>query len=176
MTAKNSSPTPYPDNVKVAALAAYDISHQTRATARDFGIPSSTLRSWIKAREAGVSGVDNLDERIALTKKSLMDQTLILMDKSLKQIDAKIDKATAIQAATIFGILHDKLAVMQGQVEAAEGATINNTFILNMQGSPEAVRLMQRSLSRMRSDNAPVEAQDVVFETVEDTNAEKDDE
>lgn len=151
----------YSDSLKISAIAQYDLSHQVRATARDFGIPHTTLLSWLKQRERDTLDISDYDYRIDHYKKILIDQSITLMGKALDQIDTKIADCNAVQAATVYGILHDKVAIMQGQV-AGQGNTTNNLNI--MVGSPEeAARLMQRTIDRMHGKGAET-PQDVVID------------
>jgi hypothetical protein len=142
--------TKYSDKVKVAALAEYDVSHQIRPTAAAFQVPPSTLMSWIKEREAGTLEVADLETRIAQTKKALVDKSITIMDKALDVIERKIDACSAPQAATVYGILPDKVQAIQG-TGGPEAGSVTNNIMINGLGEEEASRIMQKVLARMKN-------------------------
>lgn len=144
----------YSDSLRVAALAEFDVSHQLRKTAAAFGIPHNTLAEWIKGREQGTLDVVDLEARIDQTKKTLVSKSIVIMDKALDVMDRKIDGCTAIQAATVYGILHDKVQAIQGNGGPEPGSVTNNIMINGM-NEEEASRIMEKVLARMKSD--PVE-------------------
>ena len=138
------------DAVKVAALARYDLLGKVRETAREFNIPPATLSTWIKERKVGELAVCNLEDRIEQTKKVMIQETKNVMDKALKVIDRKINDCNAYQAATIYGILFDKIQKMEGAEGAGDGTTINNTYIMQMP-EQEQYGLMAKVAERMKN-------------------------
>jgi transposase-like protein len=139
----------YSDQLKISALAAYDLDGRIRTTAKQFNIPPSTLTKWIEQRKEWALDVQHPEERIELTKNELLKETKIVMDKALKVIDKKIGDCNAYQAATIYGILFDKAERIEGASKEQNAGTINN-FIIGSLGESEAVDLMIRAAERMK--------------------------
>lgn len=140
----------YSDPFKISALTQYDLTGQLRPTAKAFGIPSSTLKNWITERAKGEMTIEYAPEMVAQIKKKLISRSVTIMDKALNRIDETIDKCSAPQAATVYGILHDKVAMMEGTATPTGGnLTINNTYI-NQLPDAEAERLMKKAIGRMQ--------------------------
>lgn len=137
------------DTLKVSAITRYDLTHQLRATAREFDIPPTTLSTWLTEREKGTLDIVDLEERIEHTKKELLDNTKTAMSKALQVIIDKVDNCNAYQAATIYGILFDKAEKMEGAGREGQGSTTNN-FIIGSLGEDEAMKLLTRTFDRMK--------------------------
>ena len=138
----------YSDQLKVAALAQYDIDGRIRTVARQFNIPPSTLTDWIQKRKDGELDVVDAEQRIEHNKKVLIDKSVTIMGKALEVVEAKINACSAPQAATVYGILHDKVQAMQGALQ--QTGSVTNNIMINGVGEEEASRIMTKVLSRMR--------------------------
>ena len=154
----------YSDELKVACLAEYDLDGRIRTTARKFNVPPSTLTDWIAKRKSGELDVPNVNERVEQSKKVLMEKTKNAMDMALDVVIDKIDGCNAYQAATVYGILSDKLARMEGIMDPSGGSTTNNVIINNM-SKEDTMKLLDRAMSRMTTDVIEVEAQEIKEET-----------
>lgn len=138
----------YSDELKVSALAQFDIDGRVRTTARQFNIPSSTLTDWIKKRDDGELDIANAEKRIEHTKREIMSKTKNAMVLALDVVIDKIEDCNAYQAATVYGILHDKLSRMEGIETVQQGSTTNNILINNM-SQDDMAKLLGRVMSRL---------------------------
>ena len=150
----------YSDELKVACLAEYDLDGRIRATARKFKVPPSTLTDWIAQRKSGELAVSDAEERIAQSKKQLMEKTKSALDMALDVVIDKIEDCNAYQAATVYGILSDKLARMEGIIDPSGGNTTNNLIINNM-SKEDISKLLGRAMSRMQPDVIEGECREV---------------
>lgn len=139
----------YSDELKISALAHYDLDGRIRTTAKKFGIPPSTLTDWIEKRKDGVLDVPDVDKRVELSKSYFIDQSKEIMGQALTVVKQKLNQASAAQAATIYAILYDKVALMEGNQQGSNGSTTNN-IIVNM-SEEEKAAFMGKVLGRMAS-------------------------
>lgn len=146
----------YTDTFKISVLAEYDMNGQMKATATRNGVPYKTMRNWVdQRREQGMESFGpDAQEHIILVKKEMIRRSVNIMSKALNVIEEKLDACSAPQAATVYGILHDKMAMLEGQ--GGDGSGTTNIFI-NQMPDDEASRLMGKALERMRSRAIPTE-------------------
>ena len=150
----------YSDELKISALAHYDLDGRIRTTAKQFNIPPSTLTDWINARKEGTLAVPDADNRIELSKSYFIDQSKEIMGQALTVVKQKLNAASAAQAATIYAILFDKVALMEGkQLESGSGSTTNN-IIINMSDDEKAA-LLGKAFGRMANKDV-IEAENCV--------------
>ena len=165
-----TSNSKYSNALKLCALAYYDQDGRMTETSRAFNVPYSTIKDWITSRENGdfwdKNQIADPDGQTAIYKKALAAEMRQVMQLALKQVIDKLPKATAYQATTIFGILFDKVNILEGNGNPAPGGnlTINNTYI-NQMPDQEAERIMSKAIERMRG-----RAVDADFTVVNDQN------
>lgn len=93
----------------------------------------------------------------------IMETNVKLQRKALEVIEKKIDDVSAAQAATIYGILHDKCHMIMSS--RTEQNTQFNMYFGDTVSSDEASGLMERVLNRMKSGDG--ETADAEVEEVE---------
>lgn len=97
----------------------------------------------------------------------LLEQNVRIQKRALDVIEAKIDQVSAAQAATIYGILHDKCQMIMGS-SGDQNNTVNMYFGADISNSDDVSALMQRVVDRMQKKD------DTEFEVVnEEVAAEK---
>jgi hypothetical protein len=98
------------------ALAVFDVTGSLIEASRTVKVHRDTVKAWIANRDAlgfpASMAAQTLQDMYDDAKTDLLASNLKLQRRALKQIEATIDKANAYQAATIYGILTDKVAVM----------------------------------------------------------------
>lgn len=92
---------------------------------------------------------------------SLLEQNVRIQKKALNVIEEKIGQVSAAQAATIYGILHDKCQMIMGQ-NGDQNATVNMYFGGDIPSVAETASVMQRVVERMHK------ADDAEFEVIEE--------
>ena len=83
----------------------------------------------------------------------LLERNVSLQMRALDIIEEKIDGVSAAQAATIYGILHDKCQMIIGQ-QADKSATVNMYFGGDIPTADDTSKLMQRVLDRMHGKDS----------------------
>jgi transposase-like protein len=102
----------YSDEEKAVALATLDANGgDVRKTARDTGIPFSTLQGW--AHQRGVN--ESVTELAVTKKKNLADELERIALALVDAIPDKIDGASLQQVATAAGIAVDKMQLLRGE-------------------------------------------------------------
>ena len=96
----------------------------------------------------------------------LVEQNVRIQKKALDVIEEKIDQVSAAQAATIYGILHDKCQMILG-ANASQNSTVNMYFGGDVPSVAETAGVMQRVIARMQKTD------DAEFEVVKEESAEK---
>lgn len=96
----------------------------------------------------------------------LLEKNISLQAKALAVIEEKIDQVSAAQAATIYGILHDKCQMIMG-TSGDQNNTVNMYFGGNIPSDDDVGALMERVVARMQKKD------DTEFEVVEEKEAEK---
>ena len=141
----------YSEAQRLAALAYYKHDGRIKQTAQAFNLPYKTVQNWVvEYRDQEPETVTDTEEQMAVYKKALTAEMRNVMGLALKQVVKRLDGATAYQATTIFGILFDKVNIMEGTATPAAGSlTINNTYI-NQMPDQEAEKLMAKALQRMQ--------------------------
>lgn len=155
---KNTSDnyTRHSDNEIAKAIAMYDVEQNISAVARQFKVPFSTAARWIKNREKYLGKVEDGTAVVAreiyeLQKDHLISTNIELQTMALDQVKKKIGEANALQAATIYGILHDKLSKSVGE-NVGTGNTMN--IMLNGMDSEQAAVIMERVVGRMNNSDS----------------------
>jgi hypothetical protein len=129
------------------------------------------MQNWIvEYQEQEPETLGDTEERMAIYKKELTAEIRSVMKMALQQVVKKMDGANAYQATTIFGILFDKVNILEGNLVQGAGGnlTINNT-IINQLPDQEVERLMARAMERRRKAGA-VEADYEVIQGKSDIN------
>ena len=94
----------YPDEVKEKVLAEVMLTNDPYNTALKANIPYKTVRTWVKESiKAPIVNEVRRKECETFAKAAWK-----VIAKALKEVDKKIDKATAKEAAWIVGVLADK--------------------------------------------------------------------
>lgn len=105
----------YTDQVKAAAFATLEVNDgNVKRTARDLGLPISTLRRWRDDWEKD-KNIPAAEDLIVATGDFLEDAERV-RNLSLRKLEAKIlnNEGTVAQVATVLGILDDKIARAKG--------------------------------------------------------------
>lgn len=103
----------YPDTFRAEALAALDANDgNVSRTAREIGMPESTLRSW-----ANGVGKRRISAELRGEKRGdLADRLEDIAWKLVNGIDEKdIEGASLVQKTTAFGICVDKMRLLRNQ-------------------------------------------------------------
>ncbi len=105
----------YTEQAKAAAYASWEVNdHNTKRTARELGLPVSTLRRWVADWEAA-KNLPAAEDLIAATGDFLEDAERV-RNLALRKMEAKLQngEGTVAQIATVMGILDDKIARAKG--------------------------------------------------------------
>lgn len=132
---------------KMAALAAEGGKAETKPAVKD--AKSANAIIWKEAMPG------------------LLEQNLRIQKKALDVIEEKIEGVSAAQAATIYGILHDKCQMMIGSRQGEQSTTMNMYFGGEVPKMEDIGDLMQRVVSRMHAKD------DTEFEVVKEEKAEE---
>jgi len=127
------------------------------------------VQSWIvEYREQEPETLADTEEQIAIYKKELTAEIRNVMKMALQQVVKKMDGANAYQATTIFGILFDKVNILEGNLIQGAGGnlTINNNTIINQLPDQEVERLKARLMAREQQRMA--EAVEADFEVIQE--------
>jgi len=105
----------YTDQAKAAAFAALEVNDgNVKRTARDLGLPVSTLRRWRDDWEKS-KNLPAAEDLIQATGDFLEDAERV-RNLALTKMEAKLHngEGTVAQIATVMGILDDKIARAKG--------------------------------------------------------------
>jgi transposase-like protein len=105
----------YTDQAKAAAFAALEVNDgNVKRTARELGLPISTLRRWRDEWDAN-KNLPAAEDLIVATGDFIEDAERV-RNLALKKLEAKIlnGEGTVAQVATVLGILDDKIARAKG--------------------------------------------------------------
>ncbi len=156
---KSRSLALHSDEDRVKALALYRLYGSPTLVSRELGIPKATIIDWLNNRNGIMDRVDSLSTRIDQAAKRHYENMQFVMDEALQQVHERIGDASAAQAATIYGILHDKC---QDIVNGQSSQTTNNIYIDTAgMSDQDKLTLMQRALAR-KQDAERIEAAQVV--------------
>ena len=108
------------------------------------------LTEKLTAKEAALKAYDEM-------MPSILSANIELQHKALEVVRDKIDACSAQQAATIYGILHDKAQMMIGPREQNNQF---NIFMGDMMDMGDTSDLMRRVASRMMSEETDMEVID----------------
>ena len=139
----------------IQAVSLYNLYHNYQQVSKELDIPAETIRSWVK----GGSNIDSAERRfgddfsLRTTEgtKRMLDAMQMVMGEALQQVHKKIGDTSAAQAATIFGILFDKMQIMLGNSQQIT----NNNILIDMSGmtADDKQRLMARALARQQDQD-----------------------
>lgn len=100
----------YTNEQKEAALVALAANGDNYAkTAKDQNVTERQLRRWSK----GDHVPPEMSENVRLIKTTLADRAEVIAGKLLGRVEATIDTATIMQAATSFAIMVDKMRLLR---------------------------------------------------------------
>lgn len=147
----------YTEYQVIQAVALYNLYRDYQKVSVELDIPAATVKSWVLDQRGNgdrTAGIEDFSLRTEDARKRLLDSMSFVMTEALQQVHKGIDQASPAQAATIFGILFDKMQIMLGNYA---NATQNNIYI-DMQGMDQNAKadLMRRALNR--SDQQQIEA------------------
>ena len=147
----------YAEYQVIQAVSLYNLYHDYQKVSKELDIPVSTIQSWVKGDKGTIpvdSKIQDFSIRTAEGQKRLLDAMSFVMTEALQQVHSRIQDTSAAQAATIFGILFDKMQIMLGNHQQVT----NNNILIDMSGMSQDDKswLMQRVLSRQEnnSDNS----------------------
>ena len=140
----------------IQAVSLYNLYHDYKRVSRELDIPVSTLESWVRGNKGTIpvdEKIEDFSVRTAEGQKRLVDAMQLVMTEALQQVHRKINDSSAAQAATIFGILFDKMQIMLGNAQQVT----NNHILIDMSGmsQDDKQRLMQRALARQSAEQIP---------------------
>lgn len=100
----------YTNEQKEAALVALAANGDNYAkTAKDQNVTERQLRRWSK----GDHVPPEMSENVRLIKTTLADRAEVIAGKLLGRVEATVDTATIMQAATTFAIMVDKMRLLR---------------------------------------------------------------
>jgi transposase-like protein len=105
----------YTDEAKAAAFTALEVNDgNKKRTARELGLPLSTLRRWSDEWEKG-KNLPAAEDLVQATGDFIEDAERV-RNLALKKMEAKLlnNEGTVAQIATVMGILDDKIARAKG--------------------------------------------------------------
>lgn len=141
----------FSDQDIINALALYDLYHSVPKVAAELHISEGTVREWVYNQSEFIinrkAGMVDYDIRIQETRNRMIRSMGYVLDKSLQVISDKLEDSSAAQAATIFGILYDKLdKAVNNDSTVSSGITVN----VNMSDN-DKLDLLQRVLDRQKA-------------------------
>lgn len=132
-----------------------------KGTARETGIPESTVRLWSREFAENPPNV----EEVAVEAASYVDRAKRVRDKALVELERKLPEATPAQLVSAIGTLNE-------QIRVAEGLATSRTETVHKLPSADEIRqslgaVFQHALesSRMREE----EIVDAEFNELEQT-------
>ena len=131
------------------ATALYSLYGNYKQVSEELDIPEGTIREWVQGTSL-VTPVDVRVEDFSLrfeeARKRLIDSMSFVATEALQQVHRKLPDTSAAQAATIYGILYDKLQIALGNFQQVT----NNNILIDMSGMSEGdkTQLLQRALAR----------------------------
>ena len=122
----------YSDEQKAAAFLAWTVNNgNVRRSARDSGVPESTVRDWVKVWK--VDGPE--PELLEITNKiagDFVDEATRVRDKALASLERSIDSGELKdeKLITVVGVLEDKIRLGKG-LATSRSETIQPAFDVN---------------------------------------------
>lgn len=148
----------YSDWQVVQAVSLYNLYHDFQQVSQELDIPAATIQSWVNGGGKSMLTAeerlgDDYTVRTQEGQKRMLDAMQMVMTEALQQVHKRIKDTSAAQAATIFGILFDKMQTMLGNAQQVT----NNNILIDMSGmsQDDKQRLMQRALARQQSAEIP---------------------
>ena len=138
--------TSIPQAAEAKALA--DIGHQGTQIANAMGLPTRTVDDIINGRNGWGEIIANNEafrKYRSDAKRKMQAASITLSQKALQQIDKKLDKASAPQAAMVYGILRDKERLDAGEpTEITVSYTRDEVSGLDVLAQALSTALMQK--------------------------------
>ncbi len=101
----------YTDEDRARAYIVYTANGgNVKRTSRDAGVPSTTLRDWIKEWEENPPAVDLVEQAAG----DFLADAERVRDKALVQLEAKLGDATPSALVATVGMLTDKINLTKG--------------------------------------------------------------
>lgn len=137
----------------IQAVSLYNLYHNYEQVSKELDIPVGTIQNWVRGDKGTIPVEEKITDftlRTEAGQKRMLDAMQLVMSEALQQVHRKIGDTSAAQAATIFGILFDKMQIMLGN---AQNVT-NNNILIDMSGmsQDDKQRLMQRALARQTKE------------------------
>lgn len=104
----------YTEAQRAEALAYFEACGSQRQTARECGIPTATVRTWIN----GVKMNDDVREKVVAKKIDLADSIEALAHKLVALAPDKFETATLQQVAVALGIAVEKCLLLRNKPTA----------------------------------------------------------
>lgn len=171
----------YTDEQVIEVKALYQIYGSCRRVAEMVGIPEGTVYDWISAewredRTDPATKIRDYEQRLQAAHKRLVANSLYLMSKAQQQISDKLPEASAAQAATIYGILADKVRYATQDTGLFSGSGSASLHInLGSMSSDDQAALISRVLERHQAAQAPPADDQQVIDVEPDTDADSTD-
>ncbi len=159
----------YTEPEVLRAVALYKLYGSYTRASEETGIPVNTISNWINGRTAVLSKIGNFSEKLDNTYNMLIDNSVFLMTEAQKQIYERLPDASAAQAATIYGILADKVRYMT-EGSKSQTSTSLHFDLAGLSGDQQAA-LLDRALQRQQQredERAAIDAEFVAVEQDED--------
>lgn len=131
------------------ALALYSLYGNLTQVSEELDIPAGTIQNWVRGNKNATPvdvRVEDFSLRSEEARKRLIDSMSFVATEALQQVHRKLPDTSAAQAATIYGILYDKLQIALGNFQQVT----NQNILIDMSGMSEGDKtlLMQRVLDR----------------------------
>ena len=130
----------YSDEEKATVLATLDANEGNVAlTARQLGMPDSTLRGWAKGRGTHEEIAELRDQK----KGELSERLEAIAHQLVDALPGKIDEASLQQTATSLGITIDKMQLLKQKPTGILDVNVNDAreriaHLINQQAAREA--------------------------------------
>jgi hypothetical protein len=153
------------------ALALYSLYGNFRQVSEELDIPAGTIQAWVKGNEMATPAdvrIEDFSLRYDEARKRLIDSMSFVATEALQQVHRKLPDTSAAQAATIYGILYDKLQIALGNFQQVT----NNNILIDMSGMSEGDKtlLLQRALARQTAGPAVSGSATTTGESLPDTS------
>lgn len=177
---RSDRPSSYTEPEILRAVALYKLYGSYAQVSRETGIAVSTIYRWVNDSTSATAKIGNFENKLESAYSKLIDNSIFLMTEAQKQIYERLPGASAAQAATIYGILADKVRYMT-EGSKSQTSTSLHFDLAGLSGDQQAA-LLDRALQRQQQredERAAIDAEYVAVEQDEDeppTEAQEDDE
>lgn len=159
----------YTEPEVLRAVALYKLYGSFAQASKETGIPANTISNWVNGRTSVLSKIGNFSKKLDDAYSLLIDNSVFLMTEAQKQIFERLPYASAAQAATIYGILADKVRYMT-EGSKSQTSTSLHFDLAGLSGDQQAA-LLDRALQRQQQredEQAAINAEYVTVEQDED--------